>query len=93
MSDISKRGGKRPGAGGKVNIPERLILLDVALGMGVGLSRARQLIREWRGAERIIGDRRCHDLRRWGFSKDGPIYLEIHEKNYADRRAKWGYKS
>ena len=73
-------GGKRPGAGPKVNISEKLVAIDVALQMDVGLSHARVLIREWGSAERIIGSERVHNLRKWGFSKRGPNTWSITGK-------------
>jgi hypothetical protein len=62
-----------------VNIPEKLVAIDVALQMNAGLSHARALIREWGSAERIIGRDRVRDLRRWGYSKSSISGASLEE--------------
>jgi hypothetical protein len=47
MKQQSKRGGKRPGSGLKVNIPAKIIALAVALKLDIGLYQAREQIKGW----------------------------------------------
>ena len=67
----SKQGGKRHGAGRKVDIPARLIELDVALKLCIGLGHARRILREGGSPEVLIGSKRWRDLLRWGSSRAG----------------------
>jgi hypothetical protein len=79
-------------AGHKLDIPKRLIELDVAQSLCVGLTQARRLIRDYSAAG-CIGAKRVRDLRKWGSSKNGPQYLAVHKESYLKMRANWGFKS
>ena len=59
MTEIhkSKPGGKRHGAGRKIDIPRRLVELDVALKLCVGLDHARRLLREGGSPEVFLGSK------------------------------------
>jgi hypothetical protein len=85
-------GGKRPGAGRKVDIPRRLCELDVAVRYNVGVDHARRMIRE--GSLRFyLKEERIRDLIEWGSGKDAQLYLTVLEEHYFEMRRRWGFRS
>jgi hypothetical protein len=86
-----KRGGKRPNSGPKVNIPNRLITLAVALKRHVGIRQAKFLLSE-SAAEYLIGREATRTLRDWRVSKSAAKYLAALEREFAKSRKKAGRK-
>ena len=89
--EASKRGGKRPGAGAKADIPTKIIALGIAIRLGVGLSQARKLIREWT-PEGAVGGKYAQQLRGYGTSKEAKLNLDALWVIYSEQRERAGYK-
>jgi len=88
---LSKRGGKRPNSGPKVNIPNRLIVLAVAIKRCVGSRQAKYLL-DASAAEYLIGREPARKLRNWEVSKNAGRYLKDLEQEYVKSRKKAGRK-
>jgi len=89
----SKRGGARPNSGPKPDIEKNLIRYRIALGLDVGLDRARRMLSEWDNrAEHLIGEKQVRRLRKLAASKDAQAALTIIKDMYAKRREELGFK-
>ena len=91
-AEPSKRGGKRPGAGAKADIPTKIIALGVAILFDVGLAHARKMLRDGWTPETLVGVKRARKFRRLGASKRATENLEVLWEIYVTQRAKAGYK-
>jgi hypothetical protein len=87
-----RKGGKRPGAGRKVYVPRRMLLLFICISEECGVCLGRKILRE-EPLDTVLTKKQLAQLADWTASPDRAKNLALLESRYRTMRHNQGYAS